>query len=150
MSIWGLIIIVSCAGAVGGIVNALISDNGFAMPRAELIDGRKIVRPGFFGNVFIGAISAGVSWGLYGSLADYPIPLIEKSQQPGVTLSALAGAVLVGVGGARWLTSEVDKTLLTVAASRAAASQADLVAAQRIVSASPVQVLNIVKKMPID
>jgi hypothetical protein len=149
MSIWGLLIIIVCAGAVGGIVNALISDNGFAMPRTEWIDGRKIVRPGFFGNVFIGVVSASVSWGLYGSLADYRIPLI-KNNEPGVTLSALAGAVLVGVGGARWLTNEVDKTLLTVAASRAAASQADPVAAQKIVFASPIQVLNIVKKIPTD
>jgi hypothetical protein len=100
------------------------------------------------GNIFIGAISAGVSWGLYGSLAnEIIVTLIEKSER-GITLSALAGAVLVGMGGARWLTNEVDKTLLTAAASRATASQADSVAAQKIASASPAQVLNIVKSLP--
>jgi hypothetical protein len=148
MPIWGLLIIICCAGAVGGSVNALISDNGFIKPRTESIDGRKIVRPGFLGNIFIGAISAGVSWGLYGSLAnEILVTLIEKSER-GITLSALAGAVLVGIGGARSLTNEVDKTLLTAAASRATASQADPVAAQKIASASPAQVLNIVKSLP--
>jgi hypothetical protein len=52
------------------------------------------------------------------------------------------------MGGVRWLTNEVDKTLLTAAASRATASQADPVAARKIASASPAQVLNIVKNLP--
>ena len=40
----------------------------------------------------------------------------------GLTLSSLVGAVLVGTGGARWLTNEADKNLLRNAASKAAAS----------------------------
>ena len=66
MAIWNLLLIICAAGAVGGIVNALMTDNGFVMPLRETTDGATIIRPGFFGNVVIGAVAAGISWGLYG------------------------------------------------------------------------------------
>jgi hypothetical protein len=65
----------------------------------------------------------------------------------GISLASLVGAVLVGVGGARWLTNEVDKNLLKAAASKAASSQADATAAQKIALASPVQALDIAGSM---
>lgn len=65
----------------------------------------------------------------------------------GVSVASFVGAVLVGVGGARWLTSEVDKNLLKAAASKAASSQSDPAAAQRIALASPIQALNIAESM---
>jgi hypothetical protein len=52
------------------------------------------------------------------------------------------------VGGARWLTNEVDKTLLKAAASKAAESQATPSASKQIAGASPIQALNIAKNMP--
>jgi hypothetical protein len=151
---WWLFFIVCAAGAVGGVVNALITDNGFVMPRREQVDQMSIVRPGYIGNILIGAIAAGVSWGLYGPLATYYIVVIaEKTSQPvadqiiGITLSSLVGAVLVGVGGARWLTNEVDKNLLKAAASKAAGAQATPSASQQIALASPAQALCIAKAM---
>ncbi len=122
MSIWILLFIVLGAGAVGGTINALLSDNGFLLPRTDEYVGRRILRPGFLGNVLVGGIAAVISWGLYGPLAAAAIvgaPIAGTTVEPSLTLSALVGAALVGVAGARWLTNEVDKNLLRAAASEA-------------------------------
>lgn len=60
----------------------------------------------------IGAFAAFSSWSFYGSGAS--IDLADKSLRTVTSLrfSALAGAFLVGVAGAKWITSEVDKRLL--------------------------------------
>lgn len=149
MSIWILLLIIVGAGAVGGLVNAVMTQNGFAMPRREQTDGGTILRPGFLGNVLIGGIAAGVSWGLYGPLANAVIfPLGgAKTTDVNIALATLVGAVLVGIGGARWLTNEVDKKLLKAAAAKAASSKHDRHAAKNIALASPVEALNIAKRM---
>jgi hypothetical protein len=64
-----------------------------------------------------------------------------------LSLSALAGAVLTGVGGARIITSEVDKRLLKAAAAEAAGAQPDAGKAAQIASANPASALNIAKAM---
>ena len=148
MPIWPLLLIVCAAGAVGGLINALISDNGFALPRTEKVDSMSVVRPGFIGNIVIGAVASGVSWGLYGPLSLVQIlPTIGNPTQVAMTLSALVGAVLVGVGGARWLTNEVDKKLLKATASEAAASEPSSEMARNIAMGSPAQALNFAKQM---
>ncbi|MDQ1262924.1 MAG: hypothetical protein QG575_2105, partial [Euryarchaeota archaeon] len=63
------------------------------------------------------------------------------------SIASIAGAVLVGIGGARWLTNEVDKKLLRTAASTAAASKASFDDSQKIARATPAQAFNIAKKM---
>jgi len=152
MVLWNLLLIVFAAGAVGGIVNALLSDNGFILPRPETVGQGRIIRPGFIGNVVLGGVAACISWGLYGAFASAyvaggPSPTGEgASQALGLTLSALVGAVLVGVGGARWLTNEVDKTLLRSAAGEAAASEASPNKAMRIMTATPAGALRIAKE----
>jgi hypothetical protein len=65
----------------------------------------------------------------------------------GISLSSLAGAILVGVGGAKWLTNEVDKKLLRAAATEAAAGQPTLGASRRIAVASPSEALRIAKSL---
>lgn len=147
---WWLLLYVASAGAVGGVVNALITDNGLSLPSKEEVDGVKIYRPGWIGNVVIGSIAAAVSWGLYGPFAAYNIAgAVDalKTDNVGLTLSSLVGAVLVGVGGARWLTNEVDKSLLKAAASTAAGAEATKDAAREIALASPIDALNIAKRM---
>jgi cytochrome c biogenesis protein CcdA len=119
MAVWALLLIIFGAGVVGGTINALISDNGFALPtRTE-----GILRPGWLGNAFIGGVAAVVSWSLYGPLAGMPIVAATggKSIATGdLTLAAIGGAILVGVAGARWLSNEVDKKLLRAAGLEAA------------------------------
>jgi hypothetical protein len=146
--LWLLLAIVCTAGAVGGLVNGLISDNGFLLPCMQQVDHLRIVRPGFLGNTLIGMVAAGLSWGLYGPLSTAPIFGVLPATQ-GLTLSALLGAALVGIGGARWVTNEIDKKLLTVAASKAAAAPPAPEAAQQIVAASPAQALAIAQQLSV-
>jgi hypothetical protein len=61
MSLWWIILMGCAAGAIGGVVNALMSDNGFILPRAEEGEGFSVIRPGYLGNVLIGAVAAGIS-----------------------------------------------------------------------------------------
>ena len=143
---WQLLVIVCSAGAVGGLVNGLLSDNGFLLPCMQEADHLRILRPGFLGNMLIGMVAAGLSWGLYGPLSTMPIFSALPVTQ-GLTLSALVGAALVGIGGARWVTNEIDKKLLTVAASKAAAAPQAPEAAQQIVGASPAQALAIAQQL---
>ena len=151
MSIWKLLFMVCVAGALGGIVNALLTDNGFILPRTETANQVKIIRPGVIGNILIGIVAAGISWGLYGPFNLAVVfgtqpPSADPLPHPYLTLAALAGAVLVGIGGAKWLTNEVDKKLLRAAASEAASRQPQPDAARGIMLATPADALSIAKK----
>jgi len=148
MALWILLIIVFVAGIVGGIVNALISDNGFFLPQTVQSGGAKIMRPGFLGNALIGGVAACVSWGLYGPFAAFylaggPTMSTAGTSPVGLTLSSLVGGILVGVGGARVLSNEVDKTLLRGAASAAQSSPANETKSTRIAFATPADALKI-------
>jgi hypothetical protein len=56
-------LLVFVAGALGGVVNALLTDNGFILPRRV----QQILCPGFLSNVAVGAFAAFTSWAMYGS-----------------------------------------------------------------------------------
>ncbi len=73
--------------------------------------------------------------------------LLENSHFRVLSLASLVGAILIGVGGARGLTSEVDKNLLRVAAAAAAEAQPPAAAFQQIELAAPAQALNVTKRM---
>jgi hypothetical protein len=151
MSIWNLLLIVCAAGGAGGIVNALLTDNGFILPRTETATQVKIIRPGVIGNIIIGAVAAGISWGLYGPFNLAVVfgatpPSADPLPQPYLTLAALVGAVLVGIAGAKWLTNEVDKKLLRAAAGEAAARPSKPDAAREIMLAMPADALSIAKR----
>jgi hypothetical protein len=60
MNPWVCALLISIAGAFGGVVNALLSDNGFALPRR--ISG--VWCPGAVSNILIGAFAAFSSWSL--------------------------------------------------------------------------------------
>lgn len=148
MSLWMILAIVAIAGGVGGVVNAFLTDNGFIIAKTVQVNGVRIVRPGFIGNIFISAVAAAISWGLYGPFNIAPIigppPPGTPPVIPSLTVAALVGAVLVGVAGARWLTNEVDKSLLKAAASQAAsAPSSDPKAKQILLSSKPAEILNI-------
>ncbi|HET7560560.1 MAG TPA: hypothetical protein VFK80_11425 [Limnochordia bacterium] len=147
---WHLLIIVTLAGAVGGVVNALMSSHGFIMPRATQADGVTIYMPGWIGSVIVGAVAAAVSWGLYGPLAAVNIagPAAAVPANVGLTLSSLVGAVLVGIGGARWITNEVDKSLLKYTANKVSSSHVSPEVAQKLAVSSPIQAFQIAKNLP--
>jgi hypothetical protein len=63
MDPWMCASLILAAGALGGVVNALITDNGFALPKVR----RGIWCPGFVANLLVGAFAAFASWSFYGS-----------------------------------------------------------------------------------
>ena len=92
--------------------------------------------------------------GLYGPLGSLLVAgtaeALKANVAPdkvGLTLASLVGAVLVGVGGARWLSSEVDKNLLRATAAQAAGKQASTDASTQISMATPAEALNVARGM---
>jgi hypothetical protein len=108
MNPWICALLISLAGAIGGVVNALLSDNGFVRPQWR----RTVWCPGFIANVLLGAVTAFISWALYGAGAGVDLADTYKRNLISLRFSALAGAFVVGIAGAKWLSSEVDKKLL--------------------------------------
>lgn len=132
------------AGAVGGLINTLMAQGKLRLPEYEA----GVLCPGFIGNVFVGAFASLISWALYGAGAG--IELARQTADARETLSltagALAGAALVGVGGARWLSSEIDTKLLR--ASVSVTAERSMTAEQRsvIASAPAIDVLRAVRE----
>ncbi|MFF4160656.1 hypothetical protein [Streptomyces sp. NPDC001678] len=125
----------AAAGAVGGVVNALLSDNELVLPREKA----GVLQPGFLGNALLGSFAAVVTWGLYGPLKEAVLlgsrPVGELPVS--MTVTALVGAALTGVGGARVVTAEVDKRYLRSAGANAAITPADPQLATALRTASP-------------
>lgn len=132
---WTCAVFIIGAGAVGGFVNALISNNGFALPRR--VNG--VLCPGALSTIFIGAFAAFASWAFYGSGAD--LDVTDANALIHLRFSAVAGAFLVGVVGAKWITNEADKQLLRESVNVAAAKAIPQDKLQQIASGSPLQVL---------
>jgi hypothetical protein len=148
MMIWQIFGILFMAGGLGGVVNALMTDNGFILPKWEDADGNKIWRPGMVGNIFMGAVAAVISWGLYGPFAAYIIkggPV--GAPEPNLSVAALVGAALIGIAGSRWLSNEVDKKLLKATTASALAGAGSVGAAAKIMAATPAQALKLVQSM---
>ena len=116
MNPWICALLITFAGAIGGIVNALLTDNGFILPSRI----HNILCPGFISNVLVGAFSAFGSWAFYGSGASVELTQVTERTQISLRFSAIAGAFLVGVAGARWITNEADKLLLKESVKEAA------------------------------
>jgi hypothetical protein len=159
MTIWELLGVICGCGAIGGIVNALLSeDRGLAWPKRVSVGDRSVWRPGFLGNIIIGAITAGLFWMLYGPYADTAVigstaesvvgRALEEEGEFGETLAGLAGAVLSGIAGARLLTATVDKKFFQEAASAAAENPPSADTAARISTASPSNALRLASNVP--
>jgi hypothetical protein len=140
MNPWICALLITTAGAVGGIINALLTDNKFFMPRLK----NGIICPGFISNLLIGATSAFSSWSFYGSGAavDIAKSTATARQEISLTFSALAGAFLVGVAGAKWLTNEVDKRLLKESVKEAVKKDIPQKKCEEITQQSPRKILD--------
>lgn len=136
MNPWFCAGFVCVAGAIGGFVSALMSDNGFALPRR--IQG--VWCPGSVSTIVTGAFAAFASWAFYGSGA--AIDVADPKTKVGLAFSALAGAFLVGLVGAKWLTGEADKQLLKQSVKLAARKLVPLEQSEEIVTGSALNVLN--------
>jgi hypothetical protein len=144
MNPWMCALTVLGSGAVGGVVNALLSDNGFILPRRV----KEILCPGFLSNVLVGALAAFTSWASYGSGAGVELAKTaaagSERAEISLTFSALAGAFFVGVAGARWITNEADKRLLKESVKVASEKDLPRAECEEIVKRSPRRVLEAV------
>ena len=142
MNPWTCALLIILAGGIGGVINAFVTDNGFPLPKREA----GIWCPGAISNVLIGAFAAFASWSFYGSGAS--VDLAHESERAVLSLkfSALAGALLVGVGGARWITNEVDKRLLKESVKVAAQKNLSRQECEELLNAPARQVLKAVQE----
>ncbi len=138
-SVWEMFGVVAGAGAVGGVANALLSNNGFPIPKVS----NDILQLGIIGNVLLGAFGAAVTWGLYGPLKDAVLlGTAPAGQLPAnLTVTAIVGAALAGAGGARVVTNEIDKRFYQSTAAAAAQQSANPGLAAAIVTKSPAAAL---------
>ncbi len=138
MNYW-VLLAVAGFGALGGFANVFAGDTGFHLPGTN--DG--IWRPGFLGVIVIGAIAALASWGslksgtLFGGSASTLV----------FSTGDLANAIIIGFGGAKWLKSESDKTILRKAAVVAAGKGADAASAAQIATGTPLEALRVARNM---
>jgi hypothetical protein len=117
---WWIIVIIIIAGALGGVVNTLMSDSGFILPQRHDEADNRVWKLGGLGNMILGAAAAFISWGLYGPFTEFILIPLDKQTDANLTLSALVGAFLVGIGGSRVITSEVEKKVLSKTAVQTA------------------------------
>ena len=97
------------AGLLGGLLNAYFAEEGLILPRYDTLPGgQRILRPGFIGNVVVGAVAAIVLTSLYSPIGTLRIQtaMVERYD---LTVGAVMGAFLNGLGGARLLTQEVGR-----------------------------------------
>lgn len=109
MDVWQALIIVLISGAMGGGLAALLgSDKGFVGP--TLLQGRSgtVLRPGFVGLLIVGASAAAVNWGLNSPVSSASF---NWRMSYGIPMREVAGAVLIGLGGSKWLSNAVDLQL---------------------------------------
>jgi hypothetical protein len=144
-TVWEILGCVAAAGAVGGLVNALIGGSGgngrLVLPK--VVQPANVFQLGFLGNIILGAFAAAITWGLYGPLKD----AVMLGASPGnglpanLTVTALLGASLVGAGGAKVITSELDKSILQKTAVQAAQQPQSANLAAQIAIARPIEAL---------
>jgi len=138
MNPWTCAALIAIAGALGGVVNAFLTDNGFVLPRYR----RGIWCPGALANVLVGLFAALSSWAFYGSGAAIDLGQVTERAEISLRLSALAGAFLVGVVGAKWITNEADKGLLKESVKVAGSKQLTSRDCEELVKGSATQVLD--------
>ena len=139
-------LIVLGAGGLGCAVAALLSeDKDYVLPTRAVGATGTVYRPGWVGLIVTGAVGAWLAWGLYGPVASASV---SDSGDYALTMSTICGAVLVGTGGSKWMSSQIDKRLLQQAAGTAAlANSATTTQAQTIATGSPMEALGTARTM---
>jgi hypothetical protein len=118
MTIWQIILLIAGFGAIGGIVNSAISGE-FNYPRLD--PAAKVWRPGWIGNVLVGAVAALVVWGVYGPLASYDL-VAGTTIELHLTVAQLLTSLVVGLSGGKILTLMAEKQAATISKDQLAAT----------------------------
>lgn len=109
--LWLIALLVFAAGCIGGLVNSAVTGE-FKLPYRD--NDARVFRPGWIGTLLIGGVAAAASWGVYGPLAS--LNLVGSTMlaaPPSLRLAEFFGAVLIGFGGGRWFTAELDRIILS-------------------------------------
>lgn len=107
-------------GAIGGTLNALLTDNFKLWPSAiRIAADKRIIRPGFIANVSIGAAATLV---LFSALAEGGCVVRDRSIWS-ASMVVVTG-MFIGLTAARSVTNESDKRLLRAATCKACAAPA--------------------------
>src|SRR6184192_1160783 len=118
MTIWQIILLIGGCGAVGGIVNCAISGE-FNYPRFDA--AAKVWRPGWIGNVLVGAVASVVVWGIYGPLASVDL-LTGEMAVVRLTVAQLVTSLVIGLSGGKILTLMAEKQAATISKDQLAAT----------------------------
>ncbi len=103
-----VIVIICAAGALGGLVNALLTDNNVMLPQSK--DG--VLKAGIVGNIIVSAAAGLIAWGSTTDVAKIVLCTASgcaNAEGNLLSIGMLVASILVGAGGARVLTSEIDK-----------------------------------------
>ncbi len=132
----GLVVVMGMLGSLG---SSFLGDSGWHLPMNE--DG--IVRPGYLGNMLIGALAAVASWGMQKGavLVGGPVSALTFST------ADMAHAIVIGFAGASWFKSHIEQVILRRTAVVAASRAADPEAAQAIATCTPIEALRVANKM---
>jgi len=132
----GLVVLMGCLGSLG---SSFVGDSGWHLPMNE--DG--IVRPGYLGNMLVGALAALASWGMQKNAVLIGGPATTLT----FSTADLAHAIVIGFAGASWFKSHIEKVILQRTAVVAASKAADPAAANQIATSTPMEALRVAKRM---
>jgi hypothetical protein len=109
----------SVSGAIGGLLNGLLSDRRQMLPSlVQSSRGRSVLQIGLLGNLVVASFSSWICvWALGG-------PDGAERMEVGSILVRLVTTTALGFGAARLFTSESDKRLLREAVCNASAAPA--------------------------
>jgi len=132
----GLIVLMGSLGSLG---SSFLGDSGWHLPLNE--DG--IVRPGYLGNMLVGALAALASWGMQKGavLIGAPSSILSFST------TDMAHAIVIGFAGASWFKGHIEQVILRRTAVLAASKPGDRAAADRIATSTPMEALQVAKHM---
>lgn len=106
--VWSAALIISAAGAIGGIINSsLITLNIVKATRLLDINSQIHISLTFIINSVTGVTAALVAWSSYGPISN--IGILEDMNRNLLTIPSVIGSILVGYSGASWLTTHADK-----------------------------------------
>jgi hypothetical protein len=107
--IWLIAGLIFAAGCIGGFVNSVVAGE-LKLPYHD--EDARIYRPGWIGTVIVGGVASAASWGLYGPVAELTlIGPVTSVAEPTLRVAEFFGAILIGFGGGRWLTAELDRLI---------------------------------------
>jgi hypothetical protein len=107
--IWLIAALIFVAGCIGGLLNSAVTGE-FKLPYRDR--EARVYRPGWVGTVLIGGVAAAASWGIYGPVAQVVMIGPGPALEPALRVAEFFGAVVLGFGGGRWFTAELDRVVL--------------------------------------